>query len=76
MTNQHNSETLARIEKAREHYKTRSSRRLKGQSRSDGTVYDRRGLRIPESWTHLIISVIRQESPGLLATKSSGFVVK
>lgn len=35
----HSSETLARIAKAREHYKTRASRRERGQSMADVTNY-------------------------------------
>ncbi len=47
----HDSETRARIAAAREHYLTRASRRTKGQSRSDVTVYDQDGMRRPGSFT-------------------------
>lgn len=47
----HDSETRARIAAARDHYLTRASRRTKGQSRADRTIYDQYGLRMPGSFT-------------------------
>lgn len=43
--NPRTQETWARIEKAREHYRTRASRRPKGQSQSDLSLYDEGGSR-------------------------------
>ena len=73
MANQHNSETLARIEKAREHYKTRASRRLKGQSRSDGLIYNVDGTRRTICDTRWLIHLLRVDNPGLLVTLASEF---
>lgn len=51
MANRHNSEALARIARARENYETRASRRPKGRSRSDVTLYDIDGYRRPPADT-------------------------
>ena len=58
----HDSETMARIAKAREWYRTRAQRRPQGQSRADFTKYDTLGYRRPMRDTTWLLEIF---TPGI-----------